>query len=174
MVNDPERPIEKLLRECAEARRHEGKPPAQLHPVNRRLLQDEVKRVFGRTGAARPRLWFLPPRGLRGWGFALGGLGTVLAVVILVWPGMKPTDRTQLLARRDEPAPPASLMKTKPVEPVPPNVAAPVLTKEEPSKPGFAANENEALLKSGPAVALKDEARADGERLATVASAAQG
>ncbi|HHY84255.1 MAG TPA: hypothetical protein GYA07_01780 [Verrucomicrobia bacterium] len=48
---EPERPIEKLLRAFAQKRREQAGEPFELHPVNRRLLQDEVAR-FRRTGRA--------------------------------------------------------------------------------------------------------------------------
>lgn len=41
-----ERPIEKLLRRCAKRRGEEAGAPLELHPVNRRLLQDEVTRQY--------------------------------------------------------------------------------------------------------------------------------
>ncbi len=47
MANEPERPIENLLRTYAEQRRRQGSTPIELHPVDRRKLQAEVARVFG-------------------------------------------------------------------------------------------------------------------------------
>lgn len=47
-----ERPIEKLLRRYAKRRGEEAGAPPQLHPVNRRLLQDEVARQYPTTSAA--------------------------------------------------------------------------------------------------------------------------
>src|SRR6267142_786004 len=43
---DPERPIEKLLRQAAEARRTQAGTPQELHPANRRMLQSEIARKF--------------------------------------------------------------------------------------------------------------------------------
>jgi hypothetical protein len=44
MPMEPERPIEKLLRECAETRRRKAEPPLEMHPATRKLLQGEVAR----------------------------------------------------------------------------------------------------------------------------------
>ena len=42
MANEPERPIEKLLRDAAQKRRDEAGAPLELHSATRRLLQGEV------------------------------------------------------------------------------------------------------------------------------------
>jgi len=54
---DPERPIEKLLRQAAQARRAQGGEPQELHPATRRMLQGEVARKFG-SGAPQRRSFF--------------------------------------------------------------------------------------------------------------------
>jgi hypothetical protein len=46
MANEPERPIEQLLRAAAKKRRDEAGAPLELHPATRRLLQGEVARQF--------------------------------------------------------------------------------------------------------------------------------
>src|SRR5712672_3909287 len=51
---DPERPIEKLLRQAAEARRTQAGAPQELHPANRRMLQSEIARKFA---SAVPHRW---------------------------------------------------------------------------------------------------------------------
>ena len=48
MANEPERPIEKLLRAAAQKRRDEVGAPFELHPATRRLLQGEVARRFAK------------------------------------------------------------------------------------------------------------------------------
>jgi hypothetical protein len=48
MANEPERPIEKLLRAAAQKRRDDAGPPFVLHPADRRLLQGEVTRKFAK------------------------------------------------------------------------------------------------------------------------------
>ena len=73
MANEPERPIEKLLRAAAKKRRDEAGAPLELHPATRRLLQGEVARKFAQAGRERRsflqglgRLW---PR--FAWGLAI-------------------------------------------------------------------------------------------------------
>ena len=53
---DPERPIEKLLRQAAEARRVQAGSP-ELHAVNRRMLQGEIARKFA-SAAPQKRSFF--------------------------------------------------------------------------------------------------------------------
>jgi hypothetical protein len=65
MANEPERPIEKLLRDCARKRREEAPdaPGFELHPATRRLLQGEVARRFpqrGEAGKGVPWRWVGP------------------------------------------------------------------------------------------------------------------
>jgi hypothetical protein len=48
MANEPERPIESLLRAAAKKRRDESGVPLELHPANRRLLQGEVARKYAK------------------------------------------------------------------------------------------------------------------------------
>ena len=78
MANEPERPIEKLLRAAAKKRRDEAGAPFELHPANRRLLQGEVARKFAkpqRTTLVRRALGQLWPR--LAWGVAI--------LAVLVW-----------------------------------------------------------------------------------------
>jgi hypothetical protein len=65
---EPERQIEKVLRTFARKRREQAGAPLELHPVDRRLLQDEVtrqtskpkeRRNFFLTWVTRPRLSFV-------------------------------------------------------------------------------------------------------------------
>src|SRR6266446_4187730 len=44
---EPERPIEKLLRESAKKRREDAGAPLDMHPATRRMLQGEVSRIKG-------------------------------------------------------------------------------------------------------------------------------
>ena len=46
MSNEPNQQMESLLREAAKKRAAEAGGPFELHPVNRRVLQDEVARTF--------------------------------------------------------------------------------------------------------------------------------
>ena len=47
MSNEPNQPMDTLLREAAKKRAGEAGEPFELHPVNRRALQDEVTKIFG-------------------------------------------------------------------------------------------------------------------------------
>jgi hypothetical protein len=60
MANEPERPIEKLLRAAAQKRRDEAGGRFELHPANRRLLQGEVTRTFPKTRARQRQTGSLP------------------------------------------------------------------------------------------------------------------
>jgi hypothetical protein len=82
MENEPERPIEKLLREAARKRRDEAGAPFELHPVNRRLLQGEVARNIARPQRERrsfanalAQLW---PR-------LAGGIALLAVLGLTVW-----------------------------------------------------------------------------------------
>ena len=57
MPNEPERLLEKLLRDCAKKRGEETGAGMVLHPANRRLLQEEVARRYGRRGLRRSGFW---------------------------------------------------------------------------------------------------------------------
>jgi len=79
---EPERPIEKLLREEARKRREEAGAPFELHPATRRLLQGEVYRELkpkgGEPGPSPSRRWMR-------WSWALGILVVLgLASALLV------------------------------------------------------------------------------------------
>jgi hypothetical protein len=119
MADQPERPIEKLLRECGKRR-----PPPnalELHPANRRLLQDEIARTYHRKEA---RVSWFGPRLLPklAWGFC-----TALSVVALaVWLSVRsdrPTESDQTFARNEKiltPAAPANgLVRQKKTEAIP-------------------------------------------------------
>ena len=82
MANEPERPIEKLLRAAARKRSDDAGAPFELHPADRRLLQGEVARKFAKPQResrsfveALARLW---PR------FA-GGLAILAVLGLAVW-----------------------------------------------------------------------------------------
>ena len=56
---EPDRPIEKLLRDWAKKRREETPADFDLHPADRRLLQNQIAEQFGQQHA--------PGRSLFGW-----------------------------------------------------------------------------------------------------------
>src|SRR5437588_5811213 len=101
MPNDPERPIEKVLRACARHRGESAGPPLELHPANRRLLQGEVVRRFGRpTGAERSflsvwlRLW-------PGLGWSLATLTALGLAAVLMLPSSTREQKPTVLAMND-------------------------------------------------------------------------
>src|SRR5512140_3288393 len=89
MATEPERPIEKLLRDAAKKRRDEAGAPMELHPATRRLLQGEVVRTFAKPGRAHRsvfevlgQLW---PR--FAWGVAIFAVLVVAGYMLLPVPG---------------------------------------------------------------------------------------
>lgn len=106
MASDPERPIEKLLRDCADQRRQKAGPPLELHPATRRLFQGEIERQFGRptSQAFSARDWLR-----RFWprvAFAVAGAAALVALIgVLVPTHPHPAER---LAKNElSPAPAA-------------------------------------------------------------------
>lgn len=97
MSDQPERPIERLLRKCG--RRRLPSETFELHPANRRLLQDEVARTYrhraeSRFGWLRPHL--LPRLAL--------GFGAFAVVGSVAWLLLKPNHPAapSLIARNDK------------------------------------------------------------------------
>jgi len=97
---EPERPIEKLLRQAAQARRAQAGAPQELHPANRRMLQGEVARKFGSSAPAAEKRSFLDlfmPR--LAWGAALVvGLGLAASLML---PRNNPTRQEMFFAKND-------------------------------------------------------------------------
>ena len=121
MPNEPERPVEKLLRDYAERRRGEAEHDFELHPASRRLLQDEVARVH--AGKEQKEGWF-PGSWVRLWptlGYGLATMAALGLVVKLMLPGVAPIRTVGQLAKNE-------------------NAAAPVLAKASPEAPAQAVN----------------------------------
>lgn len=107
MASDPERPIEKLLRACAEKRRDEAGAPFEMHPVTRRRLQSEAAQRFAKTPSR--------PEAARGWlqqwwprlAWSLAGAAALAVLVFAFIPAR--TEKPELLAKneasRGSPAP---------------------------------------------------------------------
>jgi hypothetical protein len=101
---DPERPIEKLLRQAAQARRAQAGEPQEVHPATRRVLQGEVARKFGPTGmsalpAPEKRSFFdlFMPR--LAWGAAVVvGLGLAASLML---PRNNPARQDMFFAKND-------------------------------------------------------------------------
>ena len=82
MANEPERPIEKLLRAAAQNRRDNAGAPFELHPVNRRLLQSEVTRKF--APPQRERRSFAEAL-VQLWPRLAGGVAILAVLGLAVW-----------------------------------------------------------------------------------------
>lgn len=81
---DPERPIEKLLRQAAQTRRAQA-GSQELHPVDRRNLQSEVARKFAQAGPQKRSFldWLTPLMPRLAWGAALVvGLGLAASLML--------------------------------------------------------------------------------------------
>ncbi len=107
MASDPERPIEKVLRACAEKRRDEAGGPFEMHPATRRLLQSEAAQRFAKAPSR--------PETARGWlqhwwprlAWSLAGAAALAVLVFAFIPAR--TEKPELLAKneasRGSPAP---------------------------------------------------------------------
>ncbi len=98
MAMDPERPVEKMLRAAAEARR-KAAGNFELHPATRRLLQGEVARRYSRSqrGTWRWTAWVA-----RVWPRFVWAGGSVTVVLVAMWllvPWGSRTDKEVQLAQ---------------------------------------------------------------------------
>ena len=86
MSQEPEKEIEKQLREHADQRRAEAGDQLELHPATRRMLQGEVARTYGTTppvtaqSTTRPWWSYWP-------GFLFASCCVLLLAVVLMKPG---------------------------------------------------------------------------------------
>src|SRR5689334_1677585 len=111
MSSDPERPIEKLLRDCGRQRREQAGDTWELPPASRRQLQQEVARRFSRsekTSSWWQRNWFSAPW----WAVAVSGAAAVLILAAGLWfgaPRHSAEKNSTLFAKNEQPpAPPAN------------------------------------------------------------------
>ncbi len=91
MNNEPEREIEKQLRDYARRRREQSGAPMDLHPATRRLLQGEVARAHFARGMGS-----VSPRRFSKWRLQwLAGLATVcvIALAVILPSALKTTNR---------------------------------------------------------------------------------
>jgi hypothetical protein len=101
---EPERPIEKALRDYAEQRRRKPGASLELHPATRRLLQGEVARRYGKAPERPTRpAWLaaLWPRAV--WSLATVAIVTILAVVLIPSASHRSKEKTEL-AQLEKPA----------------------------------------------------------------------
>src|ERR1017187_9333892 len=110
MANEPERPIEKLLRAAAKKRRDEAGAPLELHPATRRLLQGEVARTFAKPkpetrtfSEVLGQLWRR-----FAWAAAICAVLVVAGYILLPFPGK---GRPEGLLAKNEPMPQAAPAK---------------------------------------------------------------
>ena len=133
MANEPERPIEKLLRAAAKRRRDEAGAPLELHPATRRLLQGEVARTFTKpkreTRSFAEALGQLWPR--LAWGMA------ILAVLVVAGYMLLPvTSKGKPEAQLAKNEPMTLAVPTKqPLPPPPPTEVAPPSQARAPRQP---------------------------------------
>src|SRR3954465_12904742 len=82
MSLEPEHPMEKALRACAQKRRDEAGAPFELHPANRRLLQGEVKQRFVKS---RPNTDSFSAMLARWWPRLAWSVASIAILVVTVW-----------------------------------------------------------------------------------------
>ena len=128
MANEPERPIETLLRAAAKKRRDEAGAPFELHPADRRLLQGEVARKFARPQAETRSFAALVAR-LRprlAWGV---GILAILGLSVWVLLPLPRRAESEALLARNQP-----VSRAMPVNALPPApTAAPATIAPAPS-----------------------------------------
>lgn len=145
MASEPERPIEKLLRDAARKRREETPPGFELHPATRRLLQGEVARQYPQqersNASAFGWLWRISPR-LR-WGLA--GAALCIFIAVLVIPSGSRHSEERLLVRNERVKTPPDVLSSAPpaqdhnlaYAPATPQLAAPAENRPQlPAAPG--------------------------------------
>lgn len=96
-MND-ERPIEKLLRRAAKKRSDEAGAPPELHPANRRVLQDEVARQFPKPVAPKQSAlaeWWLLIK--QRWAYGVAGIAVIWVAAVAIVPMLsKPKAQTEI------------------------------------------------------------------------------
>jgi hypothetical protein len=139
MANEPERPIEKLLRAAAQKRCDNAGAPFELHPADRRLLQGEVARKFAKP--QRESRSFAEVLGLL-WPRFAGGVAILAVLGLAVWAllPVPRNDTTEALLAKNLPAAKDMLAK----EPLPaatpaPATAAPPLAPTAKTEPAMVA-----------------------------------
>src|ERR1039458_245770 len=101
MANEPEHPVEKLLRAAAKKRRHEAGAPLELHPATRRLLQGEVARTFAKP--TRESRSFIETLGQL-WPRIAGGIAIFALLVLagyMLLPVPDKSKREALMAKNE-------------------------------------------------------------------------
>jgi len=116
MANEPERPIEKLLRAAANKRRDDAGAPLELHPATRRLLQGEAARKY--PAAQRTSRSFFQSLGQLWPRFAWGvGMLAVLGVTVWLLVPMPGKHEPNAFLAKNQPVPAAGPTATELVHP---------------------------------------------------------
>jgi hypothetical protein len=156
MANEPERPIEKLLRSAAKKRRDEAGAPLELHPATRRLLQGEAARKFPPAQAASRSLFQALGKMWPRFVWGVGMLAVLTATVWLLVPMPGKHESHALFANKRPTPSPDSPQETLPPPAVAPAAApaAPAPTADaKPSAIALADTARPALRKPAPEVA---------------------
>ena len=176
MANEPELPIETLLRAAAKKRREEAGAPFELHPADRRLLQGEVTRKFARPQAETRSFATLVAR-LRprlAWGV---GILAILGLSVWVLLPLPRRAESEALLARNQPV--SRAMPAKALPPAP--TAAPATIAPAPSTAAEAKSAEVAYAETPPSsrptpasqlgmappLLAKDTSAAQNERQAT-------
>lgn len=128
MANEPERPLETLLRAAAKQRRDAAGAPFELHPADRRLLQGEVARKFSKPQPQTPSFAALLGQLWPRFAWGVGILAVLGLSVWLLLPPSGPGKPEALLARNQ---PVSEAMPDKALPPAP--TAAPATITPEPA-----------------------------------------
>jgi hypothetical protein len=136
MANEPERPIEKLLRATAKKRRDDASGPLELHPATRRLLQGEVARQYAKPAPERRSfsLWLGQFWPQIAWGT---GMLAVLAVTVWLLVPMPGRNARNAELARTQPTPLTS-QPQRALQPSPATPAPAVATEAETKAPAAA------------------------------------
>ena len=129
MANEPERPIEKLLRDAARKRRDAAGAPFELHPATRRLLQGEVARRFAKPQREARSLALLVAHLWPRFAWGLSILAVLGVAVWLLLPAMRGNKPEALLARNQ---PASQAMPAK--QPLPPAPTSPAVAPPPPAE----------------------------------------
>jgi len=127
---ETERRIEKLLGAFAKKRKADAGAPLELHPVNRRLLQDEVARAAKKPDVAGGSFWQMLFGSIPRMAVSLTVTSALILLTInlLVWqPARKESQSVAMLAKNKSSAAKDLKKAEMPAPPVPP-VAPPVAT----------------------------------------------
>ena len=159
MASEPERPIEKLLREAARKRRDEAPASFEPHPATRRLLQGEVARQYPQAGRDTGRRlswsWRVSPR----LSWAVASLA-VLAIGVWVFsPKTSHKEQEQLFARNEPADAPAQPSKKAPSAENERRVQPTPASEESPSSANFAQSDSSTTSAPGLASTVVAQAR---------------